>query len=90
MSLVTEKFSLYAGGFYGYIHKWNRSTGIQTALVSAHEAEVTSLQLSREIIYSGSKDGTAKAWNTESLNNVGIFASKFTFYCSFSSRFQQN
>ncbi|KAI3656002.1 hypothetical protein MP638_005179 [Amoeboaphelidium occidentale] len=71
--LVAGKFSLYAGGFYGYIHKWNMSSGIQTALVYAHEAEVNSLQLIGDIIYSGSKDGTAKVWNTESLNNVGIF-----------------
>jgi WD40 repeat protein len=78
-TLVTNGFSLYGGGFFGSIYHWNMSSGIETALFSAHSEQIMSLKLNNEVLYSGSWDNTIKVWNTESMENVRVLASKFIF-----------
>lgn len=77
LSFAAKKLSLYGGGFYGSVYQWNMSTGFQIALFSAHDHVVTSLQLSDDILYSGSLEGRIKAWNTTSIVNFRIFDGNF-------------
>jgi WD40 repeat protein len=57
------------------------SSGIQTAFISAHTIFISSLQLTNDLLYSGSYDGTIKSWNTKSFERVGDIPSDFVFFC---------
>ncbi|KAI3659778.1 hypothetical protein MP638_000907, partial [Amoeboaphelidium occidentale] len=74
LSFASDMLSLYGGGAQGSIYQWNVSSGIQIAMLSAHSADIRSLKLDNEILYSGSWDNSIKTWNTKSLENFSIFA----------------
>lgn len=81
LSFAADKFSLYGGGFYGSIYQWNTTSGNRTGLIRAHSDRVLSLQLSDDILYSGSFDTSATAWRTKSLQSVRVYDGAFFYSC---------
>ncbi|KAI3655667.1 hypothetical protein MP638_004245, partial [Amoeboaphelidium occidentale] len=73
VSLLSNHLFLYGGGFFGSIYQWNISSGIQTAVFSAHSDHVRSLQLTDDLLYSGSWDSFIKTWQTKSLESINAF-----------------
>lgn len=68
---------LYGGGYSGFIYQWNVSSSVQTSLFKAHSAQIRSLQLFDNFLYSSSLEIKAKAWNTKTFEIVSVFEGYF-------------
>lgn len=77
LSITANKWSLYVGGALGYIYELEKSSGIEMAFFNAHSAQISSLQLTDDVLYSGSFDTIVRAWDSKYLEIVGDYTGNF-------------